>query len=85
MRCEMSEKFWEYGGNSCRGMKTKTAVDQLYELWDVVHKEENSLEYIEELCTQLKLFGTQSNKITREFVLDKLEDICESIKHTLNN
>lgn len=64
---------------------TKTPAEQLYDLWDATHKEENSFDYIEELCEQIKLFGTESNKITREIILDKLEYVCQSIRHTLNN
>lgn len=66
-------------------MNTKTASEQLYDLWEVVHEEENSLDYIVELCEQIKLFGTESNTITREIVLDRLENICKSIRNTLTN
>lgn len=60
-----------------------TAAEQLYKLWDATHSEPSSLDYINELCEQITLFGTESNKLTREMVLKRLERIVDSIKKTL--
>lgn len=60
-----------------------TATEQLYDLWDLTHSEPSSLDYINELCEQLTLFGTESNKLTREMVLKRLERMIESVRKTL--
>lgn len=63
----------------------KTAYEKLYDLWDCAHQENSSFDYINELCDQIQLFGTESNKLTREMVLGRLEKICEDIRNTLAN
>jgi hypothetical protein len=63
----------------------KTAYEMLYELWGYTRQENSSLDYINELCNQIQLFGTESNKLTREMVLGRLERICEDIRTTLAN
>lgn len=62
-----------------------SAVNDLYNLYSVAKNEENSVDYIFELCEQIKLFGTETNTLTKQLVLDKLESICSSIKTSLNN
>jgi hypothetical protein len=64
-------------------MADKKAHEKLYDLWAEVKTEGNSTEYVDEMCTQLKLFGTESNSVTRQSVHDKLEKILTKIKATL--
>lgn len=54
----------------------------LYELYTKAKSEENSLDYIDELCDQISFFGTETNKLTREHVLNRLSQIVESIERT---
>jgi hypothetical protein len=60
-----------------------TATEELYRLYTKAKSEENSLEYIDELCDQIGFFGTETNKLTREYVLQKLSWIVKSIEGTL--
>ena len=55
------------------------AKDKLYNLFDEVKKEGNCKEYIEEMCSQLELFGTETNTLTKEMVKDKLEKVLNKI------
>lgn len=61
------------------------SAEQLRELWHAARQEENSLEYIEELLAQIRLFGTETNKLTREHVLKSMERTCLGIRKTLEN
>lgn len=60
-----------------------TAAERLLKLYLEAKSEENSLEYIDELCDQISFFGTETNKLTREHVLRKLSWIVKSIEETL--
>jgi hypothetical protein len=55
----------------------------LYELYSKAKSEENSKDYIDELCDQLSFFGTETNKLTREHVLGRLSQIVKSIERTM--
>jgi hypothetical protein len=59
------------------------AHHKLYHLWAEVKAEGNSSEYTDEMCTQLELFGTESNGLTRQAIHDKLEKVLTKIKATL--
>jgi hypothetical protein len=59
-----------------------TPTEELYRLYSRAKSEENSLEYIDELCDQIGFFGTETNKLTREHVLEKLSWIVRSIEKT---
>lgn len=59
------------------------SAEQLQQLWYTARQEENSLEYIEELLTQARLLGTETNKLTREHILKSLERTCQAIRTTL--
>ena len=59
------------------------SAEQLQQLWYTARQEENSLEYIEELLTQVRLLGTETNKLTREHILKSLERTCQAIRTTL--
>ena len=59
------------------------SAEQLRQLWYTALQEENSLEYIEELLAQVRLLGTERNKLTRELVLESLERTCQGIRKTL--
>lgn len=59
------------------------SAEQLQQLWYTARQEENSLEYIEELLTQVRLLGTETNKLTREHILKSLERTCQGIRKTL--
>lgn len=59
------------------------ASKSLYELYSRAKSEENSLDYIDELCDQISFFGTETNNLTREHVLGRLSEIVKSIKRTM--
>lgn len=59
------------------------ASEELYKLYVKAKSEENSLEYIDELCDQIGFFGTETNKLTREHVLGKLSWMVKSIEESL--
>jgi hypothetical protein len=59
------------------------ATEELYKLYSKAKSEPNSLEYIDELCDQISFFGTETNKLTREHVLEKLSWIVKSIEGTM--
>lgn len=60
-----------------------SSAEHLRQLWYTARQEENSLEYIEELLTQVRLLGTETNKLTREHILESLERTCQGIRKTL--
>jgi hypothetical protein len=60
-----------------------TVTEELYRLYAKTRCEENSLEYINELCDQISFFGTETNKLTREHVLERLSWIVKSIEGTM--
>lgn len=62
-----------------------TAKDKLYNLFDEVKKEGNCKEYVAEMCTQLELFGTESNTLTKQMVKDELEKVLYKINKSLEN
>ncbi len=62
---------------------TKKAKDELYDLWDKVKSEDNCKEYIEEMCEQLEMFGTEMPTLTKQMVHDKLEEVLRNIKVAL--
>lgn len=59
------------------------AHEQLYDLWDVVKKEGDCTEYVNEMCKQLELLGTETNTLTRQMVYDNLLLAINKIKNTL--
>lgn len=59
------------------------ATETLYKLYTQAKSEENSKDYIDELCDQISFFGCETNKLTREHVLERLTDIIKSIKRTM--
>lgn len=64
-------------------MANKNAKDKLYDLYDVVKKEGNCKEYVQEMCEQLTLFGTETNSLTKQMVHDELEIVLNKIKKCL--
>jgi hypothetical protein len=62
-----------------------STAEQLRQLWHDMRREENSQEYIDELIDQVALLGTESNALTREHVLRRLERVCQGIRKTLEN
>lgn len=58
------------------------ATEELYKLYSKAKSEPNSLEYIDELCDQISFFGIETNKLTREHVLERLSWIVKSIEET---
>lgn len=67
------------------GADRMSAKKDLYNLYSVAKSEENSLEYINELIEQIRLFGLEGNSLTKQFILDKLQHIVLSVKFSLNN
>ena len=59
------------------------ATDELKCLWDKVKSEGNCKEYVEEMCIQLELFGTETNTLTKQMIHDKLEEVLRKIKVAL--
>ena len=58
-------------------------VNKLRHLWFAAKSQDNCLDYIEELLTQVKLFGCESNKLTREHILVELDFLVASIRRSL--
>ena len=58
------------------------AHEKLHSLWFEVKSQENCLEYVDELLEQVKLFGIETNKLTKDYVQKKLETILEGIRRT---
>jgi hypothetical protein len=59
------------------------AHEELYDLYTKVKKEGNCTEYVDEMVSQLKLFGTETNGLTRQMVYDKVEELLNQIKQSL--
>lgn len=59
------------------------AKDKLYNLFDKVRQEGNCKDYVEEMCSQLELFGTETNTLTKEMVKYKLEKVLNKINKSL--
>lgn len=55
---------------------------KLYNLYAQAKSEENSIDYIDELIDQISFFGTETNKLTREHVKNRLQTIMDSIEKT---
>jgi len=64
-------------------MEKKKAHEQLSNLYNVVKAEGNCTEYVDEMCAQLRLFGTELNGLTRQMIYDKLKEVISIIKKTL--
>ena len=62
---------------------TKKAHEQLYDLWDVVKKEGDCTEYVNEMRKQLELLGTETNTLTKHMVYDNLVLALNKIKKSL--
>lgn len=60
------------------------AKDKLYELYSEVKAEGNCSEYVEEMCAQLRLFGTETNTLTRQNIYNKMEGVLKDIKKSLD-
>lgn len=61
-------------------MAGKKVHEQLYDLWPVLKAEGNCIDYVDEMCTQLTLLGTESNTLTRATIQEKLEKTLAKIK-----
>jgi len=59
------------------------AYKQLYDLYVVAKSETNNLDYINELIDQILFFGTETNKLTKTHVQERLKDVLESIERSL--
>lgn len=59
------------------------AKDKLYNLFDEVRQEGNCKDYVEEMCSQLELFGTETNTLTKEMVKYMLEKVLNKINKSL--
>ncbi len=60
-----------------------SAKDKLYNLFKEVKQEGNCKDYIEEMCSQLELFGTETNTLTKQMVKDELEKVLNKINKSL--
>lgn len=66
------------------GVKKQLDVaTKLYGLYKEAKNQENSLDYIDELIDQLSFFGTETNKLTKEHVRDRLLSVLDSINKSL--
>lgn len=63
-------------------METATAK-QLYDLYVIAKSDTNSLDYIDELIDQISFFGTETNKLTKTHVQERLKDVLKSIERSL--
>ena len=60
-----------------------SAKDKLYNLFKEVNQEGNCKDYIEEMCSQLELFGTETNTLTKQMVKDELEKVLNKKNKSL--
>ena len=58
------------------------AHEKLYELYDEVKREGNCTDYVDEMIDQLKMFGTETNGLTRQMIHDKLESLLKALKNS---
>ena len=60
-----------------------SAKDKLYNLFKEVKQEGNCKDYVAEMCSQLELFGTETNTLTKQMVKDELEKVLNKINKSL--
>ena len=60
-----------------------SAKDKLYNLFEEVKQEGNCKDYVAEMCSQLELFGTETNTLTKQMVKDELEKVLNKINKSL--
>jgi len=63
-------------------MSKKTTVQKLSDLW-FENKKTPKIEYVDELLEQIELIGTESNTLSRDYVLYKIKSIKNKIENTL--
>ena len=56
----------------------------LYDLYALVKNEGNCKEYVIEMCTQLQMFGTETNTLTRQMVYDEMKKVLEEKGNSLS-
>ena len=58
----------------------KTATTELQDLWDKMKSEGNCTDYVNEMCTQLKLLGTETNTLTKLMVKEKVKALLMELE-----
>lgn len=58
----------------------KTAQQELHDLWYKMKAEGNCTEYVSEMCTQLKLLGTETNTLTKLMVKEKVKALLMELE-----
>ena len=56
------------------------ATEQLQDLWDKMKSEGNCADYVNEMCTQLKLLGTETNTLTKLMVKEKVKALLMELE-----
>ncbi len=56
------------------------AAEQLQDLWDKMKSEGNCTDYVNEMCTQLKLLGTETNTLTKLMVKEKVKALLMELE-----
>jgi len=59
------------------------AYEKLLSLWFEVKAEGDCKEYVKEMCSQLELFGTESNTLTKQMVFSEMKKTLDKIQTTL--
>ena len=65
--------------------KTEKAHKQLDKLWEVMKREGECTEYVDEMLGQLLTLGTETNTKTKLTILDKMQDVIGSIKKNIDD
>ena len=56
------------------------AKDKLYNLYAEVKEEGNCKEYVHEMFEQLKMFGTETNTLTKDMVRNGLKELLNNLE-----
>jgi len=58
----------------------KAAQQKLHDLWYEMKSEGNCTDYVNEMCTQLKLLGTETNTLTKLMVKEKVKALLMELE-----
>jgi response regulator RpfG family c-di-GMP phosphodiesterase len=63
--------------------KPEKVNKQLEKLWEVMKREGDCTEYVDEMLGQLLTLGTETNTKTKHTILDKMKDVVGNIQESL--
>ena len=64
--------------------ESKKAHKQLNDLWYVMKREGNCIQYIDEMIGQLLTLGTETNTKTKLTILNKMKNVLGSIQKNID-